>query len=203
MIGKGVESLFAEPVSNILGLVAGGNRRFPHRWRFTLQEFQLLLGIVLESDAVANVWTIKASNKLFRIFQLQTADNFPTGTLVRGRSAMRGTSGNNSCKTELQVVSAKIVAPLRNTVGFIDSEKRQFSFRRAEACAPGSVAPVRYTVNPIHHCATALQSAALHPATGLNSERGLHPKQTHGVYLILHQGNQRRNHDATARARQE
>ena len=85
---------------------------------------QLLPCVVFESNAVANVGPVEAHHKLRRLFEPEPRHNLVAGLLVGGGGECdSGYVGELLVQqAQLQVIGAKVMAPLRHAVRLVNGE---------------------------------------------------------------------------------
>jgi hypothetical protein len=128
VVGQGVEAFLREPGRGLLGFVA---RQAVDDAGvigvFLFEELeQLAFRVVPRRDAVADVRAVEAGDKLFRIVQVQAADDLGAGAGVGGggKGDARHVRELLVQQAEFEVIGAEVVAPLADAVGFVDGEQR-------------------------------------------------------------------------------
>ena len=118
---------FCEPGGGLLGFLA---RQAVHDscipGMLVLEKAQQLCPrVVLETDAGADIGAIETRHEPGRGFQVQPLQDFAPGALVGGGG--KGDAGHvreqRVQQVELQVVGAKIMAPLGYAMGLVDGEQ--------------------------------------------------------------------------------
>ena len=116
MVGQGGKALSGQPAGGLFGFLARQAVNNPCVTRvLCFQERQQLLpGVVLEANAIANVGPVKAHHKAGGILELQARRNLEPSLLVGGGGeCYAGHVGELLVQqTQLQVVGTKIMAPL-------------------------------------------------------------------------------------------
>ena len=106
-------------------------------------------------------------------------------------------------QVELQVVGSEIVSPLRDTVGLVNGEQRnRHLLQQGEGAFLGEA--LRGDVEQVE---LSGPQCLLDPAGGTSLQGGVqvagpHAQLRQGGYLVLHQGDQRRNDDPHTGAHQ-
>lgn len=163
---------------------------------------QLLLRVGLPHDAVLDVRPVEAGHEVLGLGHTE-----PLGDLlVRGlgrRGRQRDTGHVGPALTEHgqgQVVGAEVVAPLGDAVGLVDGEDGDLT--------PGEQGERRVEAQPlggeVQQVELTGDELCLHRASLVEVLRGVHEAGTdtegaQGVHLVLHEGDQRGDHDAGAR----
>ena len=131
MVGQGGEALSGQPAGGLFGFLARQAVHDPGVSRvLCFQERQQLLpGVVLEANAVANVGPVKAHYKAGGILELQARPNLVPGLLVGGGGECYARYGRELLvqQTQLQVISPKIMAPLRHAVRLVNRKQRDLA----------------------------------------------------------------------------
>ncbi|MNO92050.1 hypothetical protein D3C76_836120 [compost metagenome] len=166
---------------------------------------QLLAWLFLGHDAIKNVRPIEARQEALGILQVQASDDLFTGTLVGG-----GGQGNARYVGEqfrqlaqLQVFRAEVMAPLGHAVGFVDGEQRD-----VQPLQEAQHARLHQTLGrEVEHFHFTAADPCRQVTLLLGTERGVQCRGGHtqffqGRDLIVHQRDQRRNHDRQAVAQQ-
>jgi hypothetical protein len=103
---------------------------------------QLLLGLVLLDDGVADVGPVEAGHEQARFFELQALDDVGAGVVV-GRGRQRQARHARELlvqRAQAQVFLAEVVAPLADAVRFVDGKQAQQAALVQRSSMPGSVA---------------------------------------------------------------
>ena len=161
------------------------------------------MGVGARHDFVADVGPVEAGNEHLGRFQMQLGDDFAPGQLVcgGGEGDARHRREIGGQKTEFAIFRAKVVAPLRDAVGFVDGEQGDLGARQQIARALAQQTLGR----DVEQIEFPRQELALNPRGAGSVETGvqkcgLYPRFIEGRYLISHQGDQRRDDDAAASA---
>ena len=131
MVGQGGKALGGQPAGGFFGFLARQAVHNPGVSRvLCFQERQQLLpGVVLEANAIANVGPVKAHHKAGAILELKARRNLEPGLLIGGGGECYARYGGELLvqQTQLQIVGTKIMTPLRHTVRLINSKERDFT----------------------------------------------------------------------------
>src|SRR5215212_7367336 len=86
---------------------------------------QLLARVVLLRNAIANIRTIKAGNKLTRIVEPQPFDNLLAGQSIGGRSQSNARNLRKALvqNRKLNILRTEIMSPLGHAMRFIDGKQ--------------------------------------------------------------------------------
>ena len=166
------------------------------------QAHQLLQRLLLGLDPVLNVRTIEAGHEHPGLPQPQPLDDLAARR--RGRGSGQRDSGDGRPPVvehrQPQVVGTEVVPPLRHTVRLVDREQRD-------------VQPVQEVLRPLHPEPLGRQVEQVQfagqgrplgrrPLVGRDArvqEAGAHPERLHRGHLVVHQRDQRRDHDPDPR----
>ena len=108
---------------------------------------QLRAGLVLKSDAIADVRAVEAGDEVPRLLQAQARGDFlPRARIRRGGERNPRHRGEAFVQgAQLQVILAKIVPPLRDAMGLVDGKQsgrnavQQFEHTRLQQTLGGHV----------------------------------------------------------------
>ena len=209
MVGQRIQTLAREPGGHLVHALArqavddagvGGMLR--------ADEAQQLLartpsgrGLV---DAVTDVRPVETADKHTSLLEAEARNDFaPRGFIGGGRQGNTRNAGETLLQyRQLDVFRTEIVPPLGNTVGLIDGEQRQGGTRQQVEGALQHQ-PLGRDIQQIKLSAQQLllDGTRAGGIEGGIEKRGAHPGLLEGRHLVLHQGDQRRDHDAGAGAR--
>ncbi|MNF56383.1 hypothetical protein D3C84_378670 [compost metagenome] len=166
---------------------------------------QLLARLLLGHDAIEDVRPVETRQEALGVLQVQARDDLFAGPLVGGggQGDARYMGKQLGQLAQLQVFGAEVMTPLRNAVGFVDGEQRNIKALQERQHARLDQA---FWCQVQHfHFATldpCGQVTLLLGAQGRIEGRGGNTQFVQGRDLIVHQRNQRRNHDRQAFAQQ-
>ena len=154
-------------------------------------------------DAVADVRAVETDDELLRVLQAEARDDLlPRAHVGGGGERDPRHAGEFPLQdVEREVVGAEVVAPLRNTMRFVDGEEGDLclvqEFQRARLQQA-----LRRDVQEVD---AAFAQRTLGREDLLRGQRGVQEASanaefTQRAHLILHQRNQWRDHDARALA---
>ena len=127
VVGQCVQSLLAQPGGDVLGFTPGHavDNAGVADVLVAQEAQQLLAGVVLQGDAIADIGPVEAGDELAGVTQVQTFNDFQPGAGVgRGRQGdARNTGKARVQQAQLQVVGAEIVAPLGYAMGLVDGKQ--------------------------------------------------------------------------------
>jgi hypothetical protein len=115
-----------EPVGNLLDLVAGEAVDDAAIASMPIEEGQeLLLGVLLFDDGVADVGPIEARDEKLGVGERQPLYNVIAGVRIggRGQRDARHTGKQVLEPRELAVFRPEVVAPMADAMGFVDSDE--------------------------------------------------------------------------------
>ena len=154
-------------------------------------------------DDVANIGAVEAGNELARLFQCQPFDDLAARRRIGGRGQRDARHIGEALVQygQCTVFGTEIMAPLRDAMRLVDREQRDPRcfpdlFQQREKA--GHQQAFRGNIEQVEFAA---QQPALHLARGIGAdagieESGFHAELAQRIDLILHQRDQRRNHDA-------
>ena len=208
MVGAGIEALFLQEGGHLFGAVAGGavdDARFALVTAVADETQQLGVGVLLLDDVVADVGPVEAGDEGPGVFQHQPGDDFLPGEIVGGggeRNAwhLRKLVGQTA---ETDVFGPEVVPPLRNAVGLVDGDQPQPCLMQQGQTAFGKQ-PLGGHVEQLQ---LATAHLALHRSGFLRRQGGVeiggrHAQFAQRGHLVLHQGDERRDHHGHAIAHQ-
>ena len=205
VVGQGVDAVLAQRLGDVFHLfarLAVDDARLARV--FALDKAQQLLGrILLFDDLVADVGPVKAADKLACVFQLQALDDVGAGQRVRrgGQGQARHAGVTLVQHGELAVFGPEVVAPLADAVRLVNRKQAQLpalvqriklgqKARRGDALGRG------VEQGDLAAQQALLDDVGLVQAQGGVEEGGFDPRLVQRADLVVHQRNQRRNHDA-------
>ena len=156
-------------------------------------------------DAVLDVRAVKAADVVAGVSQRKTLDDLGASAGVGGRGERDAGHVREPLleQVELQVVGSKIVPPLRDAVGLVNGEQRDSDLlKQREGAFLGEA--LRGNVEQVQ---LPGPQRLLDPPGSISLQGGVqvagpHAQLRQGGYLVLHQGDQRRNDDPHTGAHQ-
>ncbi len=164
---------------------------------FAQKALQLLLGLHLRQYPIANVGPIKPSYINLCPIHMQAFNDLTTGRGIGGGGQGQARHlGEALCQDgKPQIMGPKIVPPLGDAVSLIDGKQRH---RQAGEKVQGALhqQPLRSHVEHIQLTTAGLLHNLVNLSTlqGGVDEGGPNAIETQGIDLILHQGDEGRNH---------
>jgi hypothetical protein len=159
----------------------------------------------VDAHVVADVGAVEAGDEMARVFQLQAPGDLLAGGLIRrgGEGDARHLGKALVQNGKLHVFRPEVVAPLGHAMGLVDGEQGGPDASQNVQEAVRQQALRRH----IEQVQLASQQVALHPARRIQGQGGiedlgLDPELFQGRHLVLHEGDEGRNDDAGAGARQ-
>ncbi len=176
---------------------------------FTLDEAdQLLRGVFLLDDAVADVGPVKAADELACFFQLQPLDDVGARDGVGGGGQRHARHAGVALVQhgERAVFGAEVVAPLAHAVRLVDGEQAQGALLVQVVQQAQKARRVQPLGRHVQQRDGAGLQAEFHVLRGVPvqravEERRFHPGLVQRADLVVHQRDQRRDDDGHAVAR--
>ncbi|MCY1390931.1 hypothetical protein D9M71_57560 [compost metagenome] len=172
---------------------------------FCEERQQLLARLLLGHDTIEDIRPVEARQEALCILQVQAVDNLFASALVGG-----GGQGNSRhiwkqfCElSQLQVFGAEIMAPLRDAMRLVDGEQGDI-----QAAQEVEHARLHQTLRrQVQHLDLAVANLHSQVTLLLGAQRGVQGSGSHaqlfeGSDLVVHQGDQWRNHHGQAIAQQ-
>ena len=158
---------------------------------------QLLARLLFGHDAVKNVGAVEARQKTFRILQMQAGDDFFAGAFVGGggQGDARYMGEHLGQLAQLQVLRTEIMPPLRHTVRFVDRKQGD-----VQALQKGHHARLNQTLwRQVEHFDFATADPVGQVALLIGAQCRVQGGGGDAQFfergdLIVHQGDQRRDH---------
>ena len=206
VIGQRIEALLDQPGGGVVDPLAGGAvDNAGLAGEFGQKGEQLAPRLVLDDDAVADIGAVETGDELARILQRQALADFMSGLGIGG-GGQRNTRNVGKAivqDRQAEIFRTEIMTPLRDAMRFVDRKERDATGRKQLKAAIGEEPLGRH----IEQINLACPHRSLDPAGLIETECGVevfgaHAVFAQGVDLILHQSDQRRNHDAHAGAHQ-
>ena len=200
VVGQGRDALLAQPLGRVFHLLAAlaVDDAGIALVLAADEAQQLLAGVVLLDQGVADVGPVEAADEDAGVLQLQALDHVGAGLVVGGgRQRHAGHVGVALVQHgELQVVFAEVVAPLADAVRFVDGEEAeqaalvQAGQLRLEARVGDAFGRhVQHDQAAGHHL--ALDALGVFAAQGAVEEGGVHAYFFERTDLVVHQRDQR------------
>jgi hypothetical protein len=164
-------------------------------------------GVLLLDDGVADVRPVEAADELVRVFELQPLDDVGAGQRVGGGGQRDARHARVALVQHGQrpVLGPEVVAPLAHAVGFVDREQAQGALLVQVIEQAQKARRVQPLGRDIQQRDGAGLQAQLHVLGGVPVERGVQEGGRHAglverADLVVHQRDQRRDHDGHAMA---
>jgi len=175
---------------------------------FALDEIgELLQRIQARQDAVKNVRAVETAEINLGIFKAQQALDIGTGTQIGGGRQrqtrhLRELFGEHR---QTEIVGAEVVAPLAHAMRFVDRKQAEQSaleqrIHLRQKTAIGHALGGRVQQGDFAAQQTPLDVAGFFAGEGGVEEGGIHTRLVQRTHLVVHQCDQRRDHDGDAEA---
>ena len=166
---------------------------------------ELISRVVLGDDAVADVRPVEAGGEDARLAEAQALDDIAARRPVGGRGQGDARHSREALvqHRELEIFRAEIVAPLRDAMRLVDGEERRTRLRQKIEAARRH--------QPLGRDVDEIEIAGAHRPLDVRRFAGIearieigraHADLAQRIDLVLHQRDQRRDHDAEARPQQ-
>ena len=166
---------------------------------------QLLARVVLLDDGVADVGAVETADELARLLQLQAFDD--VGTCQRIGRGGQGHAGH-AWVTLVQhrqgsVFGAEIMPPLADAMRFVNGKQRHLpalgqGIELRQEARRGDALRCRVQQREFTAQQALLHCGGFHAAEAGVQKGGFHAGFVQGAHLVVHQGDQRRDHDGGA-----
>ena len=163
---------------------------------------QLLAWLGLVHDAVLDVRPVEACDEVLRLAQLQPGGDLPVRRIRRRSGECDPRHGGPAVGQlrQCEIVGPKVVAPLRHTVGFVDGEKCDLTaVEKLLRCLRREALGCDVEQIEVAGDVVAFDLVARLVVLAGIQKRGAHADGGEGVDLVLHESNERGDHDAGAR----
>ena len=207
MVGQRGKALRREPGG---GLVDLAPRQAVHdaglaRVLLADERQQLRARVHLIYDRITDIGSIEARYEYARVFEPEAGDDLAASLRVGGRGERNARHLRETLvqDRQLQILGTEIMAPLRHAMRLVDREQRDAAApEQLEASWRKQTLGCHVEQVELTRGERPLYLARARRVQARVAERGAHAELPEGRDLVLHQGDQRRDHDPCAGAKQ-